>query len=60
MNAAATAAQEAFTSWSDTSLMTRQQVMFKLQSIIRDNMVRSCVDINVRGSTDLYIRVWLG
>lgn len=40
MNAAAEAAQTAFSDWSDTSLMTRQQVMFKLQAIIRDNMVR--------------------
>lgn len=38
MNAAASAAQKAFSSWSDTSLMTRQQVMFKLQGIIRANM----------------------
>ena len=42
MNAAANAAKEAFVSWRDTSLMTRQQVMFKLQALIRDNMVRSC------------------
>jgi malonate-semialdehyde dehydrogenase (acetylating)/methylmalonate-semialdehyde dehydrogenase len=38
MHAAAEAAQEAFSDWSEASLMTRQQVMFKLQAIIRDNM----------------------
>jgi malonate-semialdehyde dehydrogenase (acetylating)/methylmalonate-semialdehyde dehydrogenase len=38
MNAAAEAAQEAFSDWTEASLMTRQQVMFKLQAIIRDNM----------------------
>lgn len=47
MNAAATAAQEAFVSWRDASLITRQQVMFKLQSLIRDNMVRSRTDSEV-------------
>ena len=41
MNAAASAAQEAFTTWRETSLMTRQQVMFKLQALIRENMVSS-------------------
>ena len=46
MNAAAEAAQNAFPAWSDASLMTRQQVMFKLQAIIRDNMVSlSCAAI---------------
>ena len=39
MEAAAEAAQSAFGSWRETSLMTRQQVMFKLQRLIRDNMV---------------------
>ena len=42
MNAAAEAADNAFVTWRESSLMTRQQVMFKLQSLIRDNMVRSC------------------
>ena len=41
MNAAADVAQEAFTTWRETSLMTRQQVMFKLQALIRENMVSS-------------------
>ena len=43
MNAAASAAQKAFSTWRETSLMTRQQVMFKLQALIRDNMVSSIV-----------------
>ena len=45
MNAAAEAADKAFSEWKDASLMTRQQVMFKLQAIIRDNMVSSMSDI---------------
>lgn len=39
MNAAAAAAEKAFASWREISVMSRQQVMFKLQSLIRDNMV---------------------
>ena len=46
MNAAAEAAQGAFPDWSAASLMTRQQVMFKLQAIIRDNMVSCPLDDN--------------
>ena len=57
MNAAASAAQSAYSSWSDTSLMTRQQVMFKLQGIIRANMVRP-VDISKR--SEPHVHVWLG
>lgn len=40
MEAAAEAAQSAFSTWRESSLMTRQQVMFRLQQLIRDNMVR--------------------
>lgn len=39
MDSAAEVAQDAFADWSETSLMTRQQVMFRLQAIIKDNMV---------------------
>lgn len=39
MQAAVDAAKDAFKSWSQTSVMTRQSVMFNLSRIIRDNMV---------------------
>eukprot|EP00731_Ephydatia_muelleri_P022223 Em0014g814a len=39
MNAAAESAQAAFRSWRETSAMSRQQVMFKLQHLIKENML---------------------
>ena len=39
MEAAATAAEEAFKTWSKTSVLTRQQIMFKYQDLIKANMV---------------------
>ncbi|XP_046987875.1 probable methylmalonate-semialdehyde dehydrogenase [acylating], mitochondrial [Schistocerca americana] len=38
MEAAVASAKEAFKSWSNTSILTRQQIMFKYQDIIRKNM----------------------
>lgn len=38
MNAAVESSKRAFKTWSQTSILTRQQVMFKLQQIIRANM----------------------
>jgi len=38
MEAAVTAAKDAFPSWANTSILSRQQVMFKLQNIIKANM----------------------
>lgn len=38
MLAAVESAKAAYKSWSQTSVMTRQQVMFKLAQIIRSNM----------------------
>lgn len=38
MEAAVAAANEAFTSWSQASVLTRQQVMFKYQQLIRENI----------------------
>lgn len=37
--AAATAAENSFKTWSQTSILTRQQIMFSLQQKIKDNMV---------------------
>lgn len=39
MESAVDAAVAAFKSWSKTSVLTRQQIMFKYQQIIKDNMV---------------------
>ena len=39
MQAAVDAAKQAFKSWSQTSILTRQQTMFRYQSLIRENMV---------------------
>ena len=39
MNSAVAAAERAFKSWKDTSILTRQQVMFRLQDLIRKNSV---------------------
>jgi malonate-semialdehyde dehydrogenase (acetylating)/methylmalonate-semialdehyde dehydrogenase len=46
-NAAAKAAHDAFQSWSETSIMARQQVMFKLQQLIKENMdeLAKCVTL---------------
>ncbi|KAF2348111.1 Aldehyde dehydrogenase domain [Trinorchestia longiramus] len=38
MEAAGAAAVEAFKTWSQTSVLTRQQVMFKYQQLIKSNM----------------------
>jgi malonate-semialdehyde dehydrogenase (acetylating) / methylmalonate-semialdehyde dehydrogenase len=38
MQAAVASAKRAFKTWSQTSILTRQQVMLKFQGIIRDNM----------------------
>lgn len=38
MNAAVESSKRAFKTWSQTSILTRQQVMLKLQHIIRANM----------------------
>lgn len=39
MEAAVNAAQTAFKTWSRTSILTRQQTMFKLQDLIKKNTV---------------------
>lgn len=43
MNAAVNAASAAFPAWSETSILARQQVMFKLQQLIKENMVPKTV-----------------
>jgi len=39
MEEAVAAAKEAYRSWSKVSVLSRQQIMFKYQGIIKDNMV---------------------
>ena len=39
MQAAVDAASTAYRSWSKTTILTRQQIMFKFQQLIKDNMV---------------------
>lgn len=39
MKAAAQSASEAFKTWKDTSVLTRQQIMLKYQQKIKDNTV---------------------
>jgi len=41
MEAAVTAAKKAYETWSQTTILTRQQHMFKLQQLIKDNLVSS-------------------
>ena len=38
MQSAVDAAKEAFKTWSRTSVLTRQQIMFNFQNIIKKNM----------------------
>ena len=45
MTAAVNSAKQAFKSWSNTSLLTRQQYMFKLQNAIKTNIKRIAAKI---------------
>lgn len=45
MEAAVSAAKDAFKTWSQTSILTRQQSMFKLQNLIKENMKRIAANI---------------
>ncbi|KAH8027190.1 hypothetical protein HPB51_003632 [Rhipicephalus microplus] len=45
MENAVGAAKEAFKTWSQTSILTRQQAMFKLQNLIKENMKRIAANI---------------
>ncbi|KAK3608550.1 hypothetical protein CHS0354_042527 [Potamilus streckersoni] len=45
MEAAVTAAKEAFKSWKNTSILTRQQCMFKLRSLIKENLTELAKEI---------------
>ncbi|RUS85657.1 hypothetical protein EGW08_006603 [Elysia chlorotica] len=45
MESAVAAARDAFPAWSSTTVLTRQQVMFKLQDLIKRNMDRLAANI---------------
>ena len=45
MNAAVDAATKAFESWSQTSILSRQQILFAYQGLIKSNMVKLKVHI---------------
>lgn len=47
MEAAVAAAREAFRSWSHTSILSRQQIMFKLQNSIKANMKKLAENITL-------------
>lgn len=39
MEAAVASCKRAFDDWSQTTILTRQQLMFKLQNLVRENLV---------------------
>lgn len=45
MKAAVAAAKTAFPKWSETTVLTRQQIMFRYQQLIKDNMKRIAANI---------------
>jgi len=47
MSAAVDSAEKAFKTWKNTSLLTRQQIMFRLATLIRDNMDRLAASITL-------------
>lgn len=42
MQAASDSAKKAYAQWSETPISARARVMFKLQALISENMVRLC------------------
>ena len=55
MEAAANAAAKAFPAWSQTSILARQQVMFKFQHLIRENMVIAVLLLLIIKQLKVYI-----
>ena len=47
MSAAVDSAEKAFKTWKNTSLLTRQQIMFRLATLIRENMDRLAASITL-------------
>ena len=44
MEAAVASCQKAYKTWSQSTVLTRQQCMFKFQQLIKDNMVGEVLD----------------
>ena len=55
MEAAANAAAKAFPAWSQTSILARQQVMFKFQHLIKENMVITVLLLLIIKQLKVYI-----
>ncbi|XP_059486144.1 probable methylmalonate-semialdehyde dehydrogenase [acylating], mitochondrial [Neocloeon triangulifer] len=53
MNSAVEAAKEAYKSWSKTSILTRQQIMFRYQDIIRKNMKELAENVTIENGKTL-------
>ena len=47
MRAAVDSAEKAFKTWRNTSLLSRQQIMFRLASLIRENMDRLAASVTL-------------
>jgi malonate-semialdehyde dehydrogenase (acetylating) / methylmalonate-semialdehyde dehydrogenase len=47
MKTAVESAEKAFKTWKNTSLLTRQQILFRLASLIRDNVDRLAASITL-------------
>ncbi|XP_065051899.1 methylmalonate-semialdehyde/malonate-semialdehyde dehydrogenase [acylating], mitochondrial-like [Rhopilema esculentum] len=47
MEAAANAAAKAFPAWSNTSILARQQIMFKFQHLIKENMDKLAANVTL-------------
>jgi malonate-semialdehyde dehydrogenase (acetylating) / methylmalonate-semialdehyde dehydrogenase len=47
MTSAVDSAEKAFKTWKNTSLLTRQQIMFRLAALIRENMDRLAASITL-------------
>ena len=57
MQAAVDSCKKAFQSWSETTVLTRQAHMFKLQNLIREHLVKTRLHWTQR--TSLAIWLWL-
>lgn len=53
MLAAASAAEESFKTWKDTSILTKQSIMFKLQQKIKDNMAELARSVTIENGKTL-------
>ena len=57
MKTAVDSAEKAFKTWKNTSLLTRQQIMFRLASLIRENMDRLAASITLEQVRPINVRL---